>query len=160
MTASGWHTSPNGWTRAPCGGTSSWTGGAARPFDRVRGAPRFSPDGLHVTYVAEQIEGEAIRQFVVVDDTPGKAYAWVRGEPVFSPDGSRVFVYALGPDDRFEAGDELPRDAVPAAGGGRLVLDHTQDFGLLLRRPWRGDPAEREQRPIEMLFVEERIGYE
>ena len=141
-------------------------------FERIRGRPCFSPNGRHVAYLAERAEQGVLRQFVVVDGSPGKPYAWVRGEPVFSPDGSRVIFMALGPDDRFETGEELPADvrAVGAGagqGGGRLVLDHSEDFRVSLRsagyppgRTRAADDAERRQRPLDVLLVEERITLE
>ena len=130
-------------------------GVAGAPFDRIRGVPRFSPDGRHVAYVGERIQAGGVAQFVVVDDTPGKPYACVRGEPVFSPDGTRVAVMALGSDERFEAGEELPRLAPEDAGdtARRVVLDRTPDVRLATHHG--AHPRQRE--PIRVLLVEERI---
>jgi Tol biopolymer transport system component len=117
-------------------------------FDRIRGVPRFSPDGRHVAYIGERIEA-GVSQFVVVDGTPGKAYRCIRGEPVFSPDGTRVAVMALSDDDRFEAGEEIPRlVSSDADAARRLVLD---------RVPAVRRSGERAQHPIEVLLVQESI---
>jgi hypothetical protein len=125
---------------------------ARASFERIRGTPRFSPDGRHVAYVAEV----GARQLVVVDDAPGKTYTWIRGEPTFTPDSSAVVVLALGADERFDAGDELPADPVQT-GATRLVLDRTQGFKQSLRVYV---PERLRKQPLPIVRVEERIGFD
>jgi DNA-binding beta-propeller fold protein YncE len=140
-------------------------GTAWMPFEWVRGVPRFSPDSRHVACVAEYTVAGLTGQFVVVDGSPsGKAYTCVRGDPVFSPDGTRVAVIALAHDDRFAAGEELPRLAAANVPGGaadvsgrRLVLDRTaaDRLGVLGFQRRSASPP-----PLEMLLVHEEIAHD
>jgi sugar lactone lactonase YvrE len=161
------HVSPGGGTRVERCVVVDGVEHPAR-FDRVPGAPRFSPDGGHVAYVAERIDGDAVRQFVVVDGTAGKSYAWVRGQPVFSPEGTRVAVMALGRDPRFAAGAELPRGAADP-DAGLIVLDRSMRFrpaaaqARAERRHFtraQADDVASLEPPLHIVLVQEVIGHE
>lgn len=125
-------------------------------FERIRGVPRFSPDGSHVAYVAEHTAGGLTAQFIVVDGTSGKAYSCIRGEPVFSPDSKRVAVMAIAPDERLAAGEDVPRpDGNDAAPARRLILDRSDAYQLPVNPL---DAAAK--RPINVMLVEEQIGHD
>ena len=67
-------------------------------FRSVNGL-KFSPDGLHLAYVAER-DG---KELVVVDSTEGPAYHEIMpGTPIFSPDSRRV-AYAADAAEGFVA---------------------------------------------------------
>jgi hypothetical protein len=145
-------------------------GREGRSYAVIRTAPAFTPDGRHVSYVAQRrriTPGTTADQYecvVVIDDVEGRPYPWIRAAPFFDRTGTRLAYIAVAGDDRLADAEELPRLLDDPTAGGVLVFEKSlatrerERFTLPEGRapglPLR--PATPE-RPLRLMLVEEQL---